>query len=494
MERPLSLSPVNYSSLGSFLKPKGGQHPPTKVLYVRNLPESVTDAEFAGYCSPFGRVANVLLLRDKRHGFVEFEDRQHAISCVTYFSQHPLTLHGSLIEFAFSGRSEITFRSPNEANPPNRILLLTVTNLVYPVTVDVLSQIFQKYGGLEKAIVFNRGNVVQALVQLSDVSTALICKNSLDGQNIYAGCNSLRVQFSLMNDLDVKQNSDRTFDFTLSSKSVPVEPSDDFQFFGYSNSFVIPPILQVSGLNATETSPEHLAALFAIYGNVVRVRCVSDKAFVQLQDLNHCRTAQQYLSGIQLHGKTLTVEMHHASDGIKDSSPGSVVKDFVSQPLLYSRHKPDKVQKLYAPSISLHVSNMPDDTSEEELLGLLVTVGGEIRHVRFLDEQRHIAIAVCTSVENAIETLVRAHGMVIGLASSCPRPLRLGFGHQPMDPAFYQQAPVMVYANVPGQVFMTDDGTTLMIADDGSAVPVVLGEDGQAQFFTEQEESVVTSS
>jgi RNA recognition motif-containing protein len=500
---PLSVSTLNLSALHSLMKPKTGQHPPTKVLYVRNLPESVTEAEFTGYCSPFGAVANILLLKDKRHGFVEFEERQHAVSCVTYFSQHPLVVAGIQVEFAFSGRSEITFRSANETNPPNRILLLTVTNLVYPVTVEVLAQIFSKYGGLEKAIVFNRGNVVQALVQLGDVSTAVICKNNLDGQNIYAGCNALRVQFSLMRELDVKQNSERTCDFTGKAAAAADPPQPEYHpqqqqsfYSSYSNSFVIPPILQVTGLNVLETTPEHLAALFAIYGNVVRVECAVDRAYVQLQDLNHCRAAQQYLNGIQLHGKLVKVEMQHGQRGEQQSQ--SVMREFANQPLLYSRHKADKVQKLYSPSISLHVSNMPDGTSEEELLTLLMTVGGEIRHIRFLDDQRHIAIAVCSSVENAIETLVRAHGMVIGLSSTAPRPIRLGFGHQPMDPAFYAQTSAWSAAQAaPGQVFITEDGSAVMIAEDGSAVPVILGEDGQPlELYGEQPQQspVVTSS
>jgi len=137
--------------------------PPTRVLYVRNIPESVTDNELIQYCSAFGRVTSTLILKEKGHGFIEFETIEASSAACSYFNQNPLVLHGFHIEFTFSQRQEITPRKDPDANPPNRIILLTVTNIMYPVTVEVLSQIFAKYGGMEKVIIFNRGNAIQAL-------------------------------------------------------------------------------------------------------------------------------------------------------------------------------------------------------------------------------------------------------------------------------------------------------------------------------------------
>ena len=51
--------------------------------------------------------------------------------------------------------------------------------------------------------------------------------------------------------------------------------------------------------------------------------------------------------------------------------------------------------------------------------------------MRFLDEQHHIAIVVCSSTENALQTLVICHAQLCGASSVAvlPRPLRIGFGH-----------------------------------------------------------------
>lgn len=65
---------------------------PSKVLHLRNLPESVRENEVAGLALPFGRVANILLLRQKNQALLEMEDIPTATSLVTYYNQLPATL------------------------------------------------------------------------------------------------------------------------------------------------------------------------------------------------------------------------------------------------------------------------------------------------------------------------------------------------------------------------------------------------------------------
>lgn len=440
--------------------------PPTKVLYVRNIPDSVSDSEIIQYCSPFGRVTSTLLLKEKGHGFIEFENVDSSNAACTYFQQHPLVLHGFHIEFTFSQRQEITPRKDPDANPPNRIILLTVTNIMYPVTVDVLSQVFAKYGGMEKVIIFNRGNAIQALVQLRDIGTASTCRAQLDGQNIYAGCNSLKVQYSSLSELDVKQNNDRMFDFTapasrtnafsysrtgsygasymgsLSPLATAYESLGSFggapspKSFGdeYTSATGGSPVLMLEGIDELSTHAEHLAALFALYGNVVRVKVLKSRetALVQLQDLEECKLALNYLNGVVLHGRNVVISLSKGgpipppSKIHEEGDTEQYVKEFSTFPLLYARHKPDRPQRLFLPSNTLHVSNMPDMTSEDELLAVLVAEGAEVEYLRFLDPEHHIAIVVCSSVENAINTLVNCHAQLVGL--NHPRPMRIGFG------------------------------------------------------------------
>jgi hypothetical protein len=56
--------------------------------------------------------------------------------------------------------------------------------------------------------------VFQALIQFSTPNEAQAAKSALEGQNIYSGCCTLRIQYSQLPQLQIKANNDRTRDFT----------------------------------------------------------------------------------------------------------------------------------------------------------------------------------------------------------------------------------------------------------------------------------------
>ena len=54
----------------------------------------------------------------------------------------------------------------------------------------------------------------QALIQMNDDVIAQTAKLSLDGQNIYTNCCTLRIAYSKMTSLKVKFNNEKSFDYT----------------------------------------------------------------------------------------------------------------------------------------------------------------------------------------------------------------------------------------------------------------------------------------
>ncbi|KAG7234047.1 hypothetical protein INR49_005969 [Caranx melampygus] len=107
---------------------------------------------------------------------------------------------------------------------PSTVLRVVVENLVYPVTLDALCQIFSKFGTVLRIIVFTKNSQFQALLQYPDGASAQAAKLSLDGQNIYNGCCTLRISFSKLTSLNVKYNNEKSRDFTR-----PDLPSGDSQ-------------------------------------------------------------------------------------------------------------------------------------------------------------------------------------------------------------------------------------------------------------------------
>ncbi|KAJ4801116.1 Polypyrimidine tract-binding protein [Rhynchospora pubera] len=101
--------------------------------------------------------------------------------------------------------------------PESNVLLASIGNVQYAVTVDVLHTVFSAFGTVQKIAIFDKLGELQALIQYPDVATATIAKESLEGHCIYDGgyC-KLHLTYSRHTDLTVK-NDERSWDYTIPS-------------------------------------------------------------------------------------------------------------------------------------------------------------------------------------------------------------------------------------------------------------------------------------
>ncbi|XP_071442770.1 polypyrimidine tract-binding protein 1 isoform X4 [Hetaerina americana] len=209
---------------------------PSKVIHIRNIPNEITEAEIIHLGIPFGRVTNVLVLKGKNQAFLEMADESAASSMVAYFTNCVAQLRGRAVYVQFSNHRELktdqthsnanaaaqaalqaaqAMTSPNETQGgPNTVLRVIIEHMVYPVTLDVLCQIFSRFGKVLKIVTFTKHTSFQALIQYADVVTAQAAKLSLDGQNIYNACCTLRVEFSKLTSLNVRFNNEKSRDYT----------------------------------------------------------------------------------------------------------------------------------------------------------------------------------------------------------------------------------------------------------------------------------------
>jgi len=204
---------------------------PSKVIHFRNVGPEVTQSDLAALCTPFGGIHQVLLLRNKNQALVQMQEISAAVNLMAYYSTVQAQVKGRNVYPQFSSHQELTGERGNgepasqgppgtvaangrDAAPANRILLVTIQNPLYPITVEVLNQVFSPHGTVEKIVIFNKTAGLQALVQYSNVQNAIQAKNALQGQNIYAGSCTLHIQFSNLDTLTVHHNTDKTRDFT----------------------------------------------------------------------------------------------------------------------------------------------------------------------------------------------------------------------------------------------------------------------------------------
>ncbi|KAJ1377416.1 RNA-binding domain superfamily [Sesbania bispinosa] len=105
--------------------------------------------------------------------------------------------------------------------PESNVLLATIENMQYAVTVDVLHTVFSAFGTVQKIAIFEKNGQTQALIQYPDVTTAATAKEALEGHCIYDGgyC-KLHLTYSRHTDLNVKAFSDKSRDYTVLDPSL----------------------------------------------------------------------------------------------------------------------------------------------------------------------------------------------------------------------------------------------------------------------------------
>ncbi|KAF0900109.1 hypothetical protein E2562_026837 [Oryza meyeriana var. granulata] len=108
--------------------------------------------------------------------------------------------------------------------PESNVLLASIENMQYAVTVDVLHTVFSAFGTVQKIAMFEKNGGMQALIQYPDITTAAVAKQALEGHCIYDGgyC-KLHLSYSRHTDLNVKAHDERSRDYTVSDPSAQVQ-------------------------------------------------------------------------------------------------------------------------------------------------------------------------------------------------------------------------------------------------------------------------------
>ncbi|XDA71799.1 hypothetical protein R6Z07F_002086 [Ovis aries] len=398
-----------YANGNDNKKFKGDRPPcsPSRVLHLRKIPSDVTEAEVISLGLPFGKVTNLLMLKGKSQAFLEMASEEAAVTMVNYYTPVTPHLRSQPVFIQYSNHRELkTDNLPNQARAQaalqavsavqsgslalpgaptsegtilpgqSPVLRIIIENLFYPVTLEVLHQIFSKFGTVLKIITFTKNNQFQALLQYADPLNAHYAKMALDGQNIYNACCTLRIDFSKLTSLNVKYNNDKSRDFTrldlpTGDGQPSLEPPMAAAFgapgiisspyagaagfapaigFPQATGLSVPAglgpgalgplaitssavtgrmaipgaggmpgnsVLLVTNLNPDLITPHGLFILFGVYGDVHRVKIMFNKkenALVQMADANQAQLAMNHLSGQRLYGKVLraTLSKHQA--------------------------------------------------------------------------------------------------------------------------------------------------------------------------------------
>ncbi|KAG5847380.1 polypyrimidine tract-binding protein 2-like isoform X1 [Anguilla rostrata] len=481
--------------------------PPSRVLHIRKLPSEVSETEVIALGLPFGKVTNILMLKGKNQAFLELGTEEAAVTMVNYYTAVTPHVRNVPVFIQYSNHKELktdnalnqraqavlqavsavqsggtptsgSTASESALTPaPSPVLRIIIDNMFYPVTLDVLQQIFSKFGTVMKIITFTKNNQFQALLQFSDPVNAQQAKLSLDGQNIYNSCCTLRIDFSKLINLNVKYNNDKSRDYTrpelpAGDGQPAIDPSvaaalskDSSSLLGtpsgmvasYSSGGGFPSslgfgqgggalsplsaaaaaaaaagrvalsghsgtsgVLLVSNLNEEMVTPQSLFTLFGVYGDAQRVKILynkKDSALIQMADGNQAKLAMSHLNGQKMYGKIIrvTLSKHQTvqlpREGLDDQG---LTKDFTNSPLhRFKKPGSKNFQNIFPPSATLHLSNIPQDVTEEDLRLLFSNSGGTVKAFKFFQDHK-MALLQMSTVEEAIQSLIDLHNYNMG--------------------------------------------------------------------------------
>jgi len=260
----------------------------SKVLHVRGLPPYTTEAELIQLVGPFGEVARCFILDQKSQAFIQMRSVDAAAAVLQNLEIQQPTIRSKQVFFQFSSHQEISATTSSRGGgvpmglgvmegEPNSTLLISITNVTVPVTLENVVQVCKPYGQVLRVITFTKGVDFQALVQMANAEQAGNARMFLDGKDMFQGCCHLRVTFSKRDNLVVKQNNHKSRDFTINNGML------DQGFAGRFDRFDAPmgmslgmglgsPVVLVSRLPADQINTDILFTLCGVYGDVVRVK------------------------------------------------------------------------------------------------------------------------------------------------------------------------------------------------------------------------------
>uniref|UniRef100_A0A915DYX2 Exocyst complex component 5 n=1 Tax=Ditylenchus dipsaci TaxID=166011 RepID=A0A915DYX2_9BILA len=169
---------------------------PSLVVSFFNLRPEVVDSDLLDAIFSFGRISYIVnLAAQKSMALVEFEQIESASKCVEVANRTGISVAGHPVKVQYS-TSPVIRRHPSESVMPSKVLSLSISNIKYPIGLDVIHQICSPH----------------AKVELENEEAAKNVKRALNGADIYEGCCTLRVEFASVDHLRVANNDEDHWD------------------------------------------------------------------------------------------------------------------------------------------------------------------------------------------------------------------------------------------------------------------------------------------
>ncbi|KAK4343869.1 hypothetical protein RND71_036963 [Anisodus tanguticus] len=276
---------------------------------------------------------------------------------------------------------------------PNRILLVTTHHMLYPITVDVLPQVFSPHGFVEKIVTFQKsaGQHLQVSLSLS----LMICFQAL-------------IQYQVQQSAVAARNSLQMGNAEAIAAAFAGGLPPGISGTNYRCT------LLVSNLNSDRINEDKLFNVCSLYGNIVRIKILHNKpdhALVQMGDGFQAELAVHFLKGAMLFEKRLEVNFSKHPN----ITTGPDTHDYLNSNLnRFNRNAAKNYRYCCSPTKMMHLSSMPQDVTEAEIVEHLEEHGPIINSKLFEMNGKQQALVLFEKEEQATEALVCKNATSLG--------------------------------------------------------------------------------
>lgn len=196
-------------------------------LLIKNLPKNVTEEEVRALIPETITAISISIISQSSNVYVKYASQNEIKTILKRHAENPIRHEGKALDLCF------VTKMPLDLNKTSRIVLVTLYNEKSEINVQIIHDILQKYGKIEKIIIFKRKNY-QVLVEFKNSDDAQRFKITLHDVN-YEGMFYLKIQFTSKKELIVNSNNLYEYDFTKVEdydnvfKNFPATPSSQTQ-------------------------------------------------------------------------------------------------------------------------------------------------------------------------------------------------------------------------------------------------------------------------
>uniref|UniRef100_A0A158QHT0 RRM domain-containing protein n=1 Tax=Rodentolepis nana TaxID=102285 RepID=A0A158QHT0_RODNA len=428
-----------------------GDIEPSPVVHITDLPEHTLEIDLEKLFDRFGHIVEIIMLPNKRQSLIEFKDQNDADRVVQRSENFPFMVGNQRLRLSYSTSKRLTIRGrlddsamQNDRSSPqeNNILLLTIYNAQYPITVDIIHQVTSRHGKVLRIVIFRKTGV-QAMVEFESIEDARETKRHINGADIYSGCCSIKVEYAKQTRLKVVRNCLDSWDYenpnldevnnhgrhsgtsaasllgkfdgdaskrpdafipgglTLSPNSVlnalAVVASQQHQqtspqsiySYGYPdvNDRTASPVIMVYNLNMNYANCDRLFNLFCLYGDVGPIKFLRSKegtAMVELHGIANANSALANLPMITFAGNKLSGQLSRQQHIVEVTQPFTLLdgtpsfKDFTNSRNNRYTHGSAAKNRVYPPCRMLHFWNSPPGVTTSQLQNVFAHAGAPV--------------------------------------------------------------------------------------------------------------------